>query len=341
MFKVLTRRIFTGVTYFVTGLLVASQLFMVMPAVTSVAVGPAVETPKTPPELPFEVELELASAGSLKQAPLWKEIIQLLINPYAYTSTNSTNPEIPGFARTANIQRRPAFGANMTPLNIWELERNVLTDEIFRLRTSDGEISWDIAGTLFDPDEVIPTDPLYPGAVVALRTVIGELVYEDYVPPTGTTVINGSLVVRNPEPGDLGPEDPRIPPDGTIVAVPAFGDFGDGLGLYEYDPENGDRTFIGSFVDLNFVINGGNDFLTFSELPINEFDFLEGGTFAEKQTARQAAEALGKALFWDMQVGSDAVQACGTCHFSAGADTRTRNQLNPNINGPLGNAAGL
>ncbi|MBI4776478.1 MAG: hypothetical protein HY788_20265 [Deltaproteobacteria bacterium] len=31
-----------------------------------------------------------------------------------------------------------------------------------------------------------------------------------------------------------------------------------------------------------------------------------------------------------MQVGSDGVQACGTCHFHAGADNRTRNQLNPN-----------
>ncbi len=42
-----------------------------------------------------------------------------------------------------------------------------------------------------------------------------------------------------------------------------------------------------------------------------------------------AAEQLGKALFWDMQVGSDGVQACATCHFHAGADSRTRNQLNP------------
>src|SRR5262249_45306273 len=32
---------------------------------------------------------------------------------------------------------------------------------------------------------------------------------------------------------------------------------------------------------------------------------------------------LGKALFWDMQVGSDGVQACATCHFNAGADTRS------------------
>src|SRR4029077_20557608 len=40
---------------------------------------------------------------------------------------------------------------------------------------------------------------------------------------------------------------------------------------------------------------------------------------------------LGKALFWDMQVGSDGVQACATCHFNAGADIRTKNQISPNL----------
>ena len=41
----------------------------------------------------------------------------------------------------------------------------------------------------------------------------------------------------------------------------------------------------------------------------------------------ELAEVLGKAFFWDMQAGSDARQACGTCHFHAGADVRTRNSL--------------
>jgi len=36
---------------------------------------------------------------------------------------------------------------------------------------------------------------------------------------------------------------------------------------------------------------------------------------------------LGKALFWDMQVGSDSRTACGTCHFHAGADHRRQNQF--------------
>lgn len=38
--------------------------------------------------------------------------------------------------------------------------------------------------------------------------------------------------------------------------------------------------------------------------------------------------ALGKALFWDQQAGIDG-QACATCHFHAGADSRFKNQLSP------------
>lgn len=43
---------------------------------------------------------------------------------------------------------------------------------------------------------------------------------------------------------------------------------------------------------------------------------------------KNMAIALGKALFWDMNVGSDG-QACGSCHFHAGADARDKNQINP------------
>ena len=45
----------------------------------------------------------------------------------------------------------------------------------------------------------------------------------------------------------------------------------------------------------------------------------------------QMARALGKALFWDMQVGSDGLQACASCHFRAGADPRSKNQLSPGL----------
>jgi cytochrome c peroxidase len=48
---------------------------------------------------------------------------------------------------------------------------------------------------------------------------------------------------------------------------------------------------------------------------------------------RAAAVTLGKALFWDQQVGSDGVQACASCHFHAGADSRTKNNVNPGFDG--------
>lgn len=54
--------------------------------------------------------------------------------------------------------------------------------------------------------------------------------------------------------------------------------------------------------------------------PVNLLDYVKN---------EAAAIRLGKALFWDMQVGSDGVQACATCHFHAGADSRTKNQINP------------
>jgi cytochrome c peroxidase len=57
-------------------------------------------------------------------------------------------------------------------------------------------------------------------------------------------------------------------------------------------------------------------------LPRNLDDFIKD---------REAAVQLGKALFWDMQVGSDGVQACASCHFHAGADNRSKNQLNPGL----------
>jgi cytochrome c peroxidase len=60
--------------------------------------------------------------------------------------------------------------------------------------------------------------------------------------------------------------------------------------------------------------------------PGNLREFLNPGA-----RARQALVVLGKSLFWDMQVGSDG-QACASCHFHAGADNRTKNQLSPGLN---------
>jgi len=49
--------------------------------------------------------------------------------------------------------------------------------------------------------------------------------------------------------------------------------------------------------------------------------------------SRERAIALGKALFWDMQVGSDGRTACATCHWHAGADLRLKNSVHPGAPG--------
>ena len=46
-----------------------------------------------------------------------------------------------------------------------------------------------------------------------------------------------------------------------------------------------------------------------------------------------AAVQLGKALFWDQQVGGDGQVACATCHFHAGADNRA---VTPTASGVVG-----
>ena len=67
---------------------------------------------------------------------------------------------------------------------------------------------------------------------------------------------------------------------------------------------------------------------TLGAVPIPEPDNL-----ANFVIDRDAAIRLGKALFWDMQVGSDGVQACASCHFHAGADNRISNQVSPGLLG--------
>jgi cytochrome c peroxidase/FtsP/CotA-like multicopper oxidase with cupredoxin domain len=47
-------------------------------------------------------------------------------------------------------------------------------------------------------------------------------------------------------------------------------------------------------------------------------------------TDPEMAVALGKAFFWDQMIGSDG-QACASCHFDAGADSRSKNQLSPGL----------
>ena len=62
------------------------------------------------------------------------------------------------------------------------------------------------------------------------------------------------------------------------------------------------------------------------------FPITKKSISADPDEIKKKLVVLGKALFWDMQIGSDGVQACASCHFHAGADHRITNQLNPGLN---------
>ena len=65
--------------------------------------------------------------------------------------------------------------------------------------------------------------------------------------------------------------------------------------------------------------------------PLSSLPVPRPSNLADFIRDEEAARVLGKALFWDMQVGSDGVQACATCHFRAGADPRKKNQVSPGL----------
>lgn len=276
--------------------LASALIALLLLSATAVLAAPGDEltTPNQPMELPVEIEVETGIA-SLKQAPLWRELYQLLEEPYGEDG-------IPGTEDDTEIERRPGFGVVMPPLNVWDLDYNFLTAQPMRLRTADGEVSWDLPGPLFDPDEDVATDEF--NVPIELRTIIGELV----------TDLDNNLVVSNPS------NHPDLPPDGTIVGVPAVVD--------------------GALQELAGTSTTETEDIDELEIPVNEEDFFRDPADTvgvppalQEYIGRLGAETLGKALFWDMQVGSDGVQACASCHFHAGVDSRTRNQLNPNTLG--------
>ena len=55
---------------------------------------------------------------------------------------------------------------------------------------------------------------------------------------------------------------------------------------------------------------------------------------------KAAAIVLGKAFFWDAQVGSDGL-ACASCHFNAGADNRFRNSISSGLRNETNSAVNL
>jgi len=107
-----------------------------------------------------------------------------------------------------------------------------------------------------------------------------------------------------------------LPPDGVFGFIPPRNAITGQFGLHK--PSLQVPASAGRPGAPNYLLNTNPDKVS----PSNENDYVRN---------RNVAIALGKAMFWDMQVGSDGVQSCGTCHFNGtGTDTRTKNQMNPN-----------
>lgn len=323
----------------------------------------------TTPSFLFEPEVPMAS---LKEVPTWSELEQLLDNPYRVALCSSIVSAPPLLRNTplneqgfrayctdpARFTRRQAFGVTLPPLLVHALNSNPTTGEEMRLVSplypgGDFDATGACVSDTADPCTPEPTTiTVSPGED---RFGAGESQI-DYNSPFARDVPICILSTEMPEgvalcggdPGEPGyrgfgvldfdaystPAVPLLPGANSSTPIPFF--------ALMFDP---DRGFI--FPRSRFFPSGGlhkpslqvpeaggtpgnPNFLVNSDpnntLPSNENDYIRD---------RVAATQLGKALFWDMQVGSDGVQSCGTCHFAAGVDPRTKNQVNPDHLGPL------
>ncbi|MEW6720954.1 MAG: cytochrome c peroxidase [Thermodesulfobacteriota bacterium] len=125
---------------------------------------------------------------------------------------------------------------------------------------------------------------------------------------------------RDGKPGGTNPRTGTDPQLATCGLVRDDDDDGDGI-LNASDPF---PLLAGSFDD-NVVFVVPPPILN----PLNQTVIPEPPNLALFVRNKVAAIRLGKALYWDMQVGSDGIVACATCHFSAGTDIRKKNTLNP------------
>jgi cytochrome c peroxidase len=313
------------------------------------------------PEVPFT---------SLKNIPLWFELEQMLDNPYAFAPDPTTPGNDQGFpSYRTTITRRPGYGVTLPQFLVHPLNYNTTTGEEMRLlnplfpqtnfnvidemvETSPGTFTWTrtnvpisagsgrVEGSAIDYNSPIPADQ----EVCVVTTELN--------PPEGTMLCGG-------DPGEprylgfgvlnaLGYSTPAVPlrflpfvnppisnatvlsPSQRLFDPTRIGSAQESL-LGFIPPRSATSGAFGlRKPSLRIPQNGGtpsNPHYTLNTNPNNVTASSENDYIRD----RNAAIALGKALFWDMQVGSDGVQACGTCHFNGtGTDTRTKNQLNPN-----------
>lgn len=305
----------------------------------------------------FELEFPL---HSLKEVPTWNELEQLLDNPYATVPCPTYfGPNDQGYPSVCStVTRRPGFGVTLPPLLVHPLDYHPQTGEEMRLlnpnypggqwtvpdgleETAPGVFEWQYAEVEVSPgagrveDDEVAIDYNSPH-IVGERT---EARYQMHVNTPEDPACIVSVEMNPPEGSLVCGSDPGEPPGYSVPAL-VSAKLVDPAGCAERNVESpGSCTGAGKITRLrkpsvrptpstppNFLVNTDPNDTT----PSNENDYIAGNSFAQRQTGRLEAMRMGKALFWDMQVGSDSVQSCGTCHFNAGADNRTQNQMNPN-----------
>jgi cytochrome c peroxidase len=299
------------------------------------AAGDSIVTPDEgdgiPPDFIFKPEVPFQS---LKTVPTWPELERMLDDPYAMAACPNDangNPVVgnaQGYAaQCTTIQRRRSFlpagctydaTTGLTPCNdallppfaVHPLNYNPMTGEQFRL-----------------------LDPAFPGvADFAGRGPISA--GSTRIAPGNPPAIdyNSPLVDDGGDPGEpdgysgaaMCGDDPVV--DWTEGRPQCAGNTG--LLLDPTPQANG--TPRGIVASLRKPSIGQNYLLNSTTVLAPNQALLRPSIPGDYIRDHDMATALGKALFWDMQLGSDGVQACASCHFSAGADTRVRNQLNPN-----------
>ncbi len=130
--------------------------------------------------------------------------------------------------------------------------------------------------------------------------------------------------------------------DRSSGAVTAWNwDFGDGTGSSAPNPQH--LYLFGKF-DVTLTVSGPGGSSSFTLDSAVEVAAVPPTALATMPVPMPAGLSdfvsdpqrvleLGKALFWDVQLGSDGLTACATCHYHAGADNRPRNTLHPGANG--------
>jgi cytochrome c peroxidase len=255
------------------------------------------------------------------------------------TKPDRFNPDDPTGGTEGFIVSDPCTDPDCTPGQIkYEYYLDMISVSRGRTRVEPGEASIDYNSPMAPDDWICVTtvEPIPPPE--ASRLCGGDVGEPGYLGfgVRGTAAQRRNQYSMPAVPGKTGPGDrltgrDRLRDPDRGVIRPRNGQGARGLNKPSLRiPDAG-----GSPAAPNYLVNAADSLAVdpAALMPSNENDYYAGATRPQKLAAREAAMALGKALFWDMQVGSDSVQACASCHFHAGVDNRTKGQLTSNTEG--------